>query len=469
MRHRLIVFLGSAIAIISALFLIVLTFQYPNTAWQFPLFLGLGSALLPAGLFAILSDLGFSELLLGTVVQKVRELADRQVDSVDARVKALAGKLDTSLDTLSKSTQYLSQSSSLGVVMVYPDRRAALEGFLPYVKAYVANETAPGRELVIVASSLLGVIERHPDIGKLFTEVIESAVRSNCDVKILLTHPAYSHYRETQEGRPRYDIAKEILDAIRWVENAGLSSEHIKVYKGTPTTFMIATKEKMLLNFYPYQTEAFNCFCLDVQDTGDDHCIYRSFYDNHFHKPWTGETRKKDHSHQPDRRQKTSLSYWHDYLNGPVSDPDKVLKGFEGPYGDFFVIDDEGTYYIAIDVRGIKREVVYERAPDGAQKTIRIGDSLDVRLLTLRESGQGDWKSVGTIQIDPDSREGYWEQTIREGTFRSLSMLGLFDPDNANAFRHVSTHPVLKDQPLPMLYKWLTAEPVRPSGSISAG
>lgn len=128
----------------------------------------------------------------------------------------------------------------------------------------------------------------------------------------------------------------------------------------------------------------------------------------------------------------------------------------EGPYGDFFVIDDEGTFYIAVNIRGLKREIVYERAQDGSQKSIKIGDRLDIRLLTLRDSADCSWETIGNIYIDPDHRNGFWEENVKGHTFKSLSMLGIFDPDNENVFFHTSTHPFLKDQRLPMLYKWLS-------------
>jgi hypothetical protein len=451
MSRRAAFLVGSIIAILIGLFLIVLSFYYPLNSWQFPLLLGLGCALLPGGLFAVITDASFSDLLSNIIIRRVEDLADKQVKLVDTRVSDLVEKLDISLEVLSKSTSYLSQSKNLGIIMAYPDRRTALEHFLPYLRAYATNKSIPNRELVVVGSSVQGMIERYPDIGRQFSHVIEAGQEAGCDIRILLTHPAFSRYRETQESRQRYDIAKEILHAINWLEMHKLKNNQIKLYKGTPTTFMIATKERMLLNFYPYQTEAFNCFCLEVQDAGTDTCIYRSFYDNHFHKPWIGEQEERDHYIQTN-----SLNYIHKFLDGPVSDPSKILDDMKGPYGDFFVIDDEGTFYLAINIQKLKREVVYERSRDGGQKVIKIGDELDVKLLWLHEGIEGSWETVGHIEIDPDQRNGYWETTIRGHTFNSLSMLGLFDPKNNNVFTHVSSHPMLKGQPLPMLYRWLT-------------
>jgi len=431
-------------------FLIFLAFYYPSASWQFPLLLGIGSALVPGALFALLSDISFSEVLLRRLERRISEIANEQITSIDQKVQSLSMDLARSLQTLSTSTAYLSQSKALGIVMAYPDRRAALERFLPYLRSYVANSGLTDRQLVIVASSIKGVIEKFPDLGEQFLQVIEQALRSDCNLRILLTHPAYSRHRETQESRQRYDIAKEILHAINWLERRGVHNQQIKLYKGTPTTFMISTHERMILNFYPYQTEAFNCFCLEVQNIGSDPSIFRSFYDNHFRKPWEGEIDERDHYIKTN-----SLSYTHEFLDGPVGDPAKVLDDMKGPYGDFFVIDDEGTFYIAVNLRRLRHEVVYERLPDGTQQSIRISGTLEIRLLVVADHNKAEWTRIGTIEIDPEHREGFWESTVGNRTFRAVSMIGLFDPLNENPFKHSSSHPDLQGKALPMLYKWL--------------
>lgn len=188
-----------------------------------------------------------------------------------------------------------------------------------------------------------------------------------------------------------------------------------------------------------------------MQNTGADGSIFRSFFDNHFLKPWLGEVDERDHYIKTN-----SLTYSHEFLEGPVGDPGKELEDMRGPYGDFFVIDDEGTFYIAINIRRLRHEVVYERLPDGTQHSIRIGGSLDVRLLELADEHTANWTTIGTIAIDPEHREGFWEATVSNRTFRAVSMIGLFDPQTENVFKHASTHPDLKGKPLPMLYKWLT-------------
>jgi hypothetical protein len=445
--------------IIVGVFLTWLSFYHTQASSAFAVLVGLGTAFLAGGIFTIISDVSFSTFILSFVASKMDDLIQRLTSRIDAKVDTFSGKLDQSVDTLTKYTTFLSDSRNLGITSVFPERRSALAQFLPYLKRYVNNQNIHRKEIIIVCSSLRGIIGKFPDIADEFEEVLKAAVelmkQGKCNVNILLTHPAYSHYREAQESRQNYDIAKEILHGISWLEDIGLTNQEIKVYKGTPTTFMIASSEKMILNFYPYQTEAFNCFCLEVENNKTPQSIYRSFYDNHYLNPWRGETRRKDHYLQTN-----TISYIHNRLDGPVSDETKVLDDMKGPYGDFFVIDDEGTFYIAINIQKLKRDIVYQRQKDGSQKVIRIGDRLEVKVLFLHDDGNANWEEIGDMIIDPKSRDGYWEKSIEKLSYKSITMLGLFDPTNQNVFLHESGHPQLKSQPLPMLYKWLLSDPL---------
>ena len=448
MSRRVILLISSIVTIIIGIFLIVLSFYYDTNSWQFPLLLGFGIAFLPAGLFAILSDLSFSDLLLGIIIRRVNDLADRQIESVDHRVLELANKLDISLETLSNSSSYLSLSSVLGVNMLHEDRRHALEKFLPYLITYVANKSNPNRELIVVGSSLKGLIEKYPDIARLFFQVLSKGLEAECDIKVLLTHPGFAWNREIQESRQQYDIAKEIQHAINLLESKGLQSNQIKVYKGSPTVFMIASSERMLLNFYPYQTEAFNCFALEVQDTGSGTCIYRSFYDNHFSKPWIGEIEERDHFIRMN-----SLHYKHELFDGPIIESENIDDDLKKPSGDFFIIDDEGTFYFAINLKQIRRETVFKSSSDGILKNIRIGDMLEIKFLLYNEKGELFWDTIGQINIDSEYRSAYWQKIVQGYTFRSIIMIGLFDPQNENIFNFDSNHPNLRNQRIPMFYK----------------
>ncbi len=72
----------------------------------------------------------------------------------------------------------------------------------------------------------------------------------------------------------------------------------------------------------------------------------------------------------------------------------------------------------------------------------------------IRHNEADPWK-----QFDDEHRSGYWETSIRKNTVGSLSMLGLFDPQNENVFKRDSHHHVPKGQPSPMLYRWLVLRP----------
>jgi hypothetical protein len=87
------------------------------------------------------------------------------------------------------------------------------------------------------------------------------------ETKFLLTHPCFSALREDQEKRSQGQIRKEIQDTLRFLEkDCALDlAKCVRFYKGTPTCFMIVTSNAMLLNPYPYQTEAYKAFCLEVR------------------------------------------------------------------------------------------------------------------------------------------------------------------------------------------------------------
>ena len=101
-------------------------------------------------------------------------------------------------------------------------------------------------------------------------------------------------FRENQEDRASGDISKEIMHAIAWLERHNVPKGNIKVYKGTPTCFMVASTEKMLINPYPYECEAYKCFCLEAINNNKPDSVYQKFFEHHYHRPWTGLALEKD-------------------------------------------------------------------------------------------------------------------------------------------------------------------------------
>jgi len=85
----------------------------------------------------------------------------------------------------------------------------------------------------------------------------------------------------------------------------------------TPTVFAIATKDVMLLNPYPYGTEAFRSFCVTVRKSSAiganrarERDIYEQYEHYHFGEPWA-------HAEQIDP------NVWDDLgVSSPALDPD---------------------------------------------------------------------------------------------------------------------------------------------------
>jgi hypothetical protein len=153
----------------------------------------------------------------------------------------------------------------VGIDTAYENREVALlerdtkgedaESFLRHVK----DEP----KLIVVGSSLLGLRMYMPRLAPY----LRNRKERGHETRFLLTPPCFSALREDQEKRASGQIRGEVQDTLRFLENdAGLDlRECVRFYKGTPTCFMIVTSNAMLLNPYPYQTEAYKAFCLEVR------------------------------------------------------------------------------------------------------------------------------------------------------------------------------------------------------------
>ncbi len=180
--------------------------------------------------------------------------------------KNMTKSFDRTRDLISKITGLFAASEMVGIETAYENREVALlernadgkdaQSFLQFMK------TEP--KLIVVGSSLLGL---RMYITKLSQYLRWRKGREGYETKLLLTHPCFSALREDQEKRSQGQIRKEIQDTLRYLEkDCALDlNMSIRFYKGTPTCFMIVTSNAMLLNPYPYQTEAYRAFCLEVR------------------------------------------------------------------------------------------------------------------------------------------------------------------------------------------------------------
>ena len=344
--------------------------------------------------------------------------------------------------------------------MVYSDRKEALRSFLPYTEGYVQDGTIHKREVVFVGSSLKGVIE--DDLfGDQLRSIIDKARKSaDCACFFLLTHPFYSRNREVQEDRPPTGIAKEILYTLSWLEaqKADAPNIAIKVYKGTPTCFMISTSEKMLINPYPYQVEAYRCFCLEVEANESQGGIFRSYRANHFHRPWFGDEGEGIGRTHYRKMQPNALDYIHCELDGPIDKPERRVPGTPEKYGECFIIPDQGSIYVAVNVRALASDIPFDRCDDGSEQIMKVSDRLEVRLLNLSETDEKVWEPVGTFDLDRD-RNGFWHGLLPDRSIFPYSMLGVFDPNQSSPFQHAEhANEKVRGKPLPVL--WTRLPPI---------
>lgn len=425
---------------IGAVLLFSAFFLEPNSI-EFSIFLGLGITLFPAGIFTLLTNYNFSTVLL----QHVHDV----MDEANADLKDSIREID-------KTTIFLEEAKDLGLVRVYPDRASALAGFLDHALTYVVrlppvDLNQPVGKVVVVGSSLKGIWD-NPNFAEKLTEIITKGKQAGCKFSFLLTHPHYSRYREGQESRERDDIAKEILHALAWLKDRDVDVGEVKLYKGTPTCFLMATTERMLINPYPYQVEAYRCFSFEVVPTDSTQAIYTSYWINHFSKPWEGEIALEDH-----RLVVNALSYKYVALEGPIPPSISGEQTESKCMADVVIIQDTGECYFSLNVSQLPAQVPYSDGEHG-DRILQLGEKFSVALLNPQLQ---EWETLGELSLN-ERRRGFWHGMLFRKDYTAYLKIGVFDLENEMPFRHSSDVPVyLRDQPLPVLWQWLRRPNVR--------
>jgi hypothetical protein len=362
-----------------------------------------------------------------------------------------------------ESLDLLNRADRLGVEMIYFDRQEALTEFAAYLKLYVKK---PDSKVYIVGSSLKGVLATVPDFRRILYEGNPTTDLLDKKLEILLTHPSYARFREHQENRAQGDIADEVFQSMRIIEEFKLTRP--RLYKGTPTCFMIATEERMLLNPYPYETEAYKSFCLTVRNIASERSIYRHYFQCHFSQPWNND------------RGNTAVEYERFTLEGP--NPGETPP--DNP--DFFVIPGTNDFYLAVFLQGrlgfpptvfldlpaASANINTGGADSGrhlGKATVAIGDHFKVRLLRIDEEGNCHWEDFrGELFFDKDQRRGKVLGT-HPGRFEEFSMIGVESVDPKIHNRHKHDESIcprdLKDEPLPLYWRWLDAKTATAPGA----
>jgi len=180
-------------------------------------------------------------------------------------------------------------SLEVGLAKTYISRQQALEihNFHEAIKKEKDS-------VFVVGSSLLGFLQdRH-------FEHVANTLRSNVDngmeLKLMLTHPLFADFRAAQEGRDPGDIGGEIIKTLRLIAETLMSADSsvsVYLYRGTPTCFGILTKERLLLNPYPYGRQAYESPCFEFDYQTPAYNFYRAA---HFQTQFAGKIEKIDMS-----------------------------------------------------------------------------------------------------------------------------------------------------------------------------
>lgn len=229
----------------------------------------------------------FEDNIRKNVTEQIEECVNLNFDSVKTMLDEQKIKIEDRLNSLTPSFSLLSSGTKYGVENIHLNRSQALESFNWFLdselqKAYKGEAS----RIWIVSSSIKGlltIVTDHFDGKRLFEKIRDS----KCDIRIIMTHPDFANYRATQEKRQPGEIPHEIGMNISILKNYGIQRNCIRFYRGTPTVFGIATMDRMLLNPYPYQSEAFRCFSIIVLKTNNkDEDIYHQYLRYHFEEPW---------------------------------------------------------------------------------------------------------------------------------------------------------------------------------------
>jgi hypothetical protein len=223
-------------------------------------------------------------LLRETVETTIQDRLREDMRGIEATVNR---GLDQIGDDMNRFSPLFISAARLGLQNVYLTRAEALEDFALFLDAEAQKaERGESARVWIVSSSIRGflVVASKRFDGRI---MLERIVQSNCELRILMTDPEYADFRTKQEERAAGEIPANIRMNLAYLKRIGVKREMIKYYPGSPTVFAIATTDRMLLNPYPYQIEAFRCFSLIVERTLEPRMdLFQQYVRYHFEGPW---------------------------------------------------------------------------------------------------------------------------------------------------------------------------------------
>ena len=192
--------------------------------------------------------------------------------------------------------------------------------------------------------------------------------------------------------------------------------------------------------------------------------IYQQYYNSHFESPW----------------KRNALPYKYYLLEGPIPDQawDKQKR-----YGDVFVVQDSGEFYIAIyllgekdaQIRGVPTCIPYAKEKGGIIRTLDLGSRFSARLLRVTsDPSEVEWIALdekwsrGFLQLDDLRRSGKFSAEVPGNLINEYEMIGLFEQKNPSPFLHAlfAERDALREEPLPLFYYWLEEKPEMPPSQL---
>lgn len=220
---------------------------------------------------------------------------------------------------VSDSTDDIRKIIDIGIQRVFPNRKDGLEEFLnshfqPDEKRCSPDE----KHLAIVGSSLMGLIGQTTSDGHLikqnkpqkdFCDNLKKALNSGWTVRIIMTHPAFADLRSLAEVRCPGEIKEEVVANLRYlfenfIENIKERNMEILLYQGSPTMFIIATPDAMLINPYLHSSTAMGNVCIEIHpaSSAGGVSLYHTIHHSHFEQIW-------DHACTTPVRSKEDMEY----------------------------------------------------------------------------------------------------------------------------------------------------------------
>jgi hypothetical protein len=281
-KHQFYTLFIIIVGIVLGVVITILASQFAAGSTGYNLLTSMGSGLMATAFISLILELIWS---------------NQRTEAEKSELQPIYDKLKDVPDKLGKLEGRLEAFKQLGFNNCYSSRNDALKTFLGYAQNIVkevevcdqanTSERSLQTTVNIVSSSargLMGYIDREPSqLQKAWRELITMQPKN---FRLLLTHPAFAHLRQPAEERASGDIELEILKTTIYLHCvAGMKSNELRFYRGSPTVFAIQVGDHILVNPYPYGTMAMDTLCLEFE-RGKEGSYIAKFMNMHFNHTW---------------------------------------------------------------------------------------------------------------------------------------------------------------------------------------